>query len=172
MLWSDYVDNIDNSHPMTTDRKHIKMICELIYDKSISMVEFGSYYGYSTAAFALSSPSSQIISIDLSLPGHISEQQRVSMWNTLDIKNIIPHTMSTSQFLERNEKYYDVIFHDAIHGPQAHIEYMECIKITDCLIIHDFEQLHTIQQQEIKQYFSNTIEDYDSKGRCLFVGKK
>ena len=172
MLWSHYVDNMDDSHPMTTDSKHIKMICEIIHGKSINMVEFGSYYGHSTAAFALSSPSSQIISVDLSLPDHISEQQRVNMWNTLDIKNIIPYTMSTSQFLERNEKYYNVIFHDAIHGPQAHTEYMECIKITDCLIIHDFEQIYTIQQEEIKQYFNTTIEDYDSKGRSLFIGNK
>jgi predicted O-methyltransferase YrrM len=170
MLWSYYIDNIDDSHPMTTNSKHIKMICGLIYDKSISMVEFGSYYGYSTAAFALSSPSSQIISIDLSC--HISEHKRVSMWNSLGIKNIIPYTMSTSKFLESNDKYYDVIFHDAIHGAQAYTEYIECIKITDCLIIHDFEQMQTIQQQKIKQYFNNTIEDYDSKGRCLFVGKK
>ena len=134
------------------------------------MVVFGSYYGYSTSAFALSSPNSQIISIDLS--DYIPEQQRVDLWNTLGINNINPYTMSTSQFLERNEKYYDVIFHDAIHGPTAIPEYMKCVKITDCLIIHDFEQMYTIQQQEIKQYFNNTLENYDDKGRCLFIGKK
>jgi predicted O-methyltransferase YrrM len=166
---------------MTTANKHIKMICDLIHDKAIVMVEFGSYYGYSTAAFALSSPSSKIISIDLS--DHISERQRVDLWNTLGIKNIIPYTTSTAQFLELNQKYansltknshnvYDIIFHDAIHGPQAMPEYMECIKITNCLVIHDFEQLDPASQQTIKQYFNSTAEDYDSKGRCLFIGNK
>ena len=134
------------------------------------MVEFGSYYGYSTAAFALSSPDSQIISIDLS--DHISEQQRVNLWNTLGIQNIIPYTMSTSQFLESNEKSYDVIFHDAVHGPAAMPEYLESIKITNCLIIHDFEQIDSSLQQAIKQHFNSTVEDYDSKGRCLFIGNK
>ena len=169
MLWVDYVENIDDSHPMTTAKKHIKMICDVISDKAIDMVEFGSYYGYSTAAFALASPMSNIISVDLS--DHISEQNRVNLWNSLNIKNIIPYTTSTQRFLQDNKKHYDVIFHDAAHGKAALGEYFECAKITNCLIIHDFEQLDTISQNSIKNLFSNIIEDYDNKGRCLLIAQ-
>lgn len=170
MHWLDYVNNIDDSHPMTTANKHIKMICDLIYDRTVVMVEFGSYYGYSTAAFALSSPSSQIISVDLS--DHISEQTRINTWHSLGIHNIVPYTMSTSQFLLQNKNSYDVIFHDAVHGPKAIPEYIECVNRTDCLVIHDFEQISDEARQSIKKNFKNTVEDYDHKGRCLFIGQK
>ena len=31
--WREFVDFLDDSHPMTTDRKHIRMLCEAVEGK-------------------------------------------------------------------------------------------------------------------------------------------
>jgi predicted O-methyltransferase YrrM len=167
----DYLDKQNYNHKMITDKKHIFLLCNYLANKNFNVVEFGSYSGISTAALAIASKDSKIISVDLS--DHISEQYRIKYWNSLNITNITPITCSTSQFLLLNKElgsYYDFIFHDAIHGIEAFNEYLDCIEMADNIAIHDFEQLPFENKQCIKDFFYETIEDVDSSGRCLFMG--
>lgn len=168
MDWIDYVNEIDDSHQMTTDKKHIKILCEMVSDKNYSIVEFGSHAGISTAALALSSPKSTIKSVDLC--DSIPENFRTRYWSSLGITNIMPIPCSTIDFLNRNKSYYDFIFHDAVHGMRAMKEYLMCCNICHTLAIHDFEKLPPSSQEIIISKFNNHILDHDKLGRFLFVG--
>lgn len=168
--WNIYLNQLDDSHIMTTSKKHIRILCELIEHKRWNIIEFGSHLGLSTSAIALASPQSKIISIDLS--DTIQECTRVELWSKLNISNIHPYTCSTVSFLKNNNQLYDFIFHDALHGSKAMEEYIECSKICNILAIHDFEQLINNDRNIIQSVFRKTYEDYDDKGRCLFIGIK
>lgn len=168
--WIEYIDSIDDSHQMTTDKNHIKYLCEIIVNKSYNVLELGSYLGISTAGLALSSPESKIYSVDLS--DHIPEQYRKMYWDSLGIKNISAFSCSSSEFLMKNDKHYDFIFHDTIHGSQAMNEYLHCVHICDILAIHDFEQISDCEQQKIITNFNSHIINLDKKNRALFIGWK
>lgn len=168
MNWIDYVDNIDDSHQMTTDKNHIKKLCDLVHGHSYNILELGSHAGISTAGLALASPESSIDSVDLC--DTIPERCRVEYWSSLGIKNITPFACSAQQFLDHNTKHYDFIFHDAMHGSRAMHEYLVCANISDILAIHDFEQLAQNEMDYIINHFKYHILDSDFKNRILFIG--
>lgn len=170
MNWLDFVNNIDDSHQMTTDKNHIKKLCELVYSFNYKILELGSHAGISTAALALASPTSTIDSVDLC--DTIPEYVRVDYWKSLDINNIKPFSCSADMFLQNNTNYYDFIFHDAVHGYRAMNEYITCSNKCDILAIHDFEQLSNSDQQIIVSQFKYHILDTDHKNRMLFIGFK
>lgn len=170
MNWIDYVNNIDDSHQMTTDKNHIKKLCDLVNGHSYKILELGSHAGISTAGLALSSPESSIDSVDLC--DTIPERSRVEYWNSLGINNITPFACSAQAFLDHNTKHYDFIFHDAMHGSRAVGEYLSCIKICDILAIHDFEQLQQQEMHYIIHHFKYHLLDSDLKNRILFIGFK
>jgi predicted O-methyltransferase YrrM len=170
MNWNKYVKNIDDSHQMTTDKKHIHKLCDLVNGYSYKILELGSHAGISTAALALASPNSTVDSVDLcdTIPQHA----RVSYWNSLGIKNITPFACSAEQFLNQTNTYYDFIFHDAVHGSKAMNEYIQCSNICNILAIHDFEQLSKLEQDIVSTKFKSHLIDIDLKGRMLFIGFK
>jgi len=167
--YQDYLNGADFSSPMTTDKKHIKMLCELVENKSMKVLELGSYQGISTAAMAIASPDSEITSVDLS--DHISSEARLKYWKSLGIENILAITLGSNRFLPNCGKY-DLIFHDAVHGNNSMPEYITCASKCKILCIHDFEQLSDHNRSLIKSLFSECVEDFDDSGRCLFIGLK
>lgn len=169
LSYIDYLKTVDASHPMTTDVKHIKMLCDLVVNKNYNVLELGSYLGISAAAIALASPQSSIISVDLS--DRIPVSQRNTYWKSLGITNITGISDSAMNFIKRSATY-DFIFHDAIHGNSAMFEYLLCAQKTNILGIHDFEQLNEENRNTLKNLFAKTLVDFDNKGRCLFIGFK
>lgn len=170
MNWIDYVNQIDDSHRMTTDKEHIRKLCELVVGFKYKILELGSHAGISTAGLALASPNSSIDSVDLC--DTIPETTRISFWKSLGINNITPFGCSALSFLQTNTNHYDFIFHDAMHGSQALNEYMLCSRLCDILAIHDFEQLSNLEQDQVSSQFKYHLLDSDSKGRVLFIGWK
>lgn len=169
MNYKDYLNNADFSNSMTTDRKHIGMLCKIVENKNMKILELGSYQGISTAAIALASNGSQITSVDLS--DHILSDMRLNYWNFFGIHNIESITCDAYKFI-LDCGIYDFIFHDAVHGDKSMVEYIICANKTNILAIHDFEQMHKNNREYIKSLFKNCIEDFDACGRCLFIGFK
>ena len=167
-----YLDQVDDSHQMTTHKDHIRKICDVVQNSKMNILELGSHAGISTAALALAAPESKITSVDLS--DTIPEQNRVKYWESLGIANITPVSCDAGWFLrslKSNEKY-NLIFHDAMHGPGVMPEYLMCAEKSDILAIHDFEQLRENQQEELANLFQEYIIDQDIKNRVLFIGFK
>jgi predicted O-methyltransferase YrrM len=168
--WKQYLNDVDDSHTMTTDKKHIAMLCDIVENKEYSILELGSYLGISTAALALASPKSSIIAVDLC--DHIPNSYRINYWDNLGIKNIKAVQQYAQAFLINTNSNFDFIFHDAVHGNRAINEYLLCSEKTKILAIHDFEHLSVEYQNKISGLFSNTIIDTDTKNRQLFIGLK
>lgn len=169
--WREFVDSIDDSHPMTTDRRHIRMLCEAVKGLSWRILELGSHAGLSTAAMALAAPASTITAVDLC--DTVGEAMRTTYWATLGITNIKPVAGSAGDFLSSClPGQFDFVFHDAVHGPAAFFEYLGCAEIASGLAIHDFEQLPPEMQQAVTAKFSHTATDADGRGRVLFMGWK
>jgi hypothetical protein len=169
--WREFVDSIDDSHPMTTDRRHIGKLCEAVEGQAWRILELGSHAGLSTAAMALAAPRSTITAVDLC--DTVSEAMRTTYWATLGITNITPVAGSAGDFLSSClPGQFDFIFHDAVHGPAAFFEYLGCAEVTSGLAIHDYEQLPAEMQSAVSAQFAHTATDADAKGRVLFLGWK
>jgi predicted O-methyltransferase YrrM len=170
--WREFVESIDDSHPMTTDRRHIRMLCEAVEGRRWRILELGSHMGLSAAAMALASPESSITAVDLS--DTVAEAMRETYWATLGITNIFPVTADAEVYLSQCQPgQFDFVFHDAVHGPAAFLEYLGCAEVTGSILaIHDFEQLDDSMQAAVAAKFSTTVADADSRGRSLFLGWK
>ncbi len=170
--WREFVDFLDDSHPMTTDRRHIRMLCEAVEGvHELRILELGSHEGRSAAAMAWAAPESTVTAVDLC--DTVSEAMRTTYWATLGLTNIKPVAASAGEFLSScRPGQFDFIFHDAVHGPAAFFEYLGCAEIARGLAIHDYEQLPTEMQAAISAKFSTTKTDADDKGRVLFTGWK
>ena len=165
----DYLDSVDFSHPMTTARRHIEMICGMAYGKTV--LELGSHAGISATAIALAG--GIVTSVDLC--DTISEQQRIDYWKLHGVE-ITPWAGTAAAYLEHCEKYpdvvsFDIIFHDAMHGDRAFGEYMACANICGTLVIHDFEQLSPAGQVALRACTASSIEEADHLGRVLFIAR-
>jgi len=169
--WREFVDFLDDSHPMTTDRRHIRMLCEAVEGQEWRILELGSHEGRSAAAMAWAAPDGVVTSVDLC--DTVSEATRTAYWATLGLTNIEPVAGSAADFLAScRPGQFDFVFHDAVHGPAAFFEYLGCAEITSGLAIHDYEQLPAEMQEAIASKFSTTTTDADGKGRVLFMGWK
>ena len=169
--WREFVDFLDDSHPMATDRKHIRMLCEAIEGQEWRILELGSHEGRSAAAMAWAAPGSVITSVDLC--DTVGEAMRTTYWATLGLTNIEPVAASAADFLSSClPGQFDFVFHDAVHGPPAFFEYLGFAEITSGLAIHDYEQLPAEMQAALVAKFSTTTTDADDKGRVLFMGWK
>lgn len=169
--WQEFVDSIDDSHPMTTDRRHIRMLCEAVAGLEWRILELGSHAGLSAAAMALAAPRSTITAVDLC--DTVAEAMRAVYWASLGVDNIRPVAASAGDFLTTCARgQFDFVFHDAVHGPAAFFEYLGCAEIASGLAIHDYEQLPREMQVAIESKFSITKTDADFKGRVLFMGWK
>jgi predicted O-methyltransferase YrrM len=169
--WREFVDAIDDSHPMTTAKEHIAIICEAVEGREWNILELGSHAGISTAAIALAAPASKITSVDLC--DTVQEAMRLVYWAANGVTNITPVAGTAEGFLRTClPGQFDVVFHDAVHGPAAFTEYLGCAEITRILFIHDFEQLPEDMRNAVKAKFRLTMSDADSKGRVLFGGQK
>lgn len=173
--WRAFLDSVDYSHPMTTAKRHIAMLCEIVEGRSWSILELGSHAGISAAAMAMSAPESAVTAVDLC--DTVPEAARVSFWAALGIQNIQPVAANAAEFLSRcgprqqTARLYDLVFHDAVHGPAALAEYVDCVGVSaQAVAIHDFEQLPAKVQAEFARLFSRSSADADDKGRVLFVG--
>lgn len=171
MTWQDYLEQLDDSHPMTTAKKHIGMLCSEIAGLSWRILELGSHAGHSAAAMALAAPQATITAVDLC--DTVPEQARMNLWAGLGIQNIRPMSCSAGEFLGSCQQgQFDLIFHDAVHGMGAYLEYLKCVEIASTVAIHDFEQLPGDMRRSITLKFSRVVEDTDHKGRVLFLGSK
>jgi len=169
MTWQDFVASVDCSHPMTTDRRHLAALCEIVEGNRYRVVEFGSHAGISASAMALASPESTILAVDLC--DTVPEAFRVSYWQSLEITNVIPVAYSTSLYLaDCQPDEFDVVFHDAVHGVAAFPEYVRCADSAKVVAIHDFEQLPDDLRATVAAKFQRSTTDADDKGRVLFVG--
>lgn len=169
MTWQDFVASVDCSHPMTTDRRHLAALCEIVEGKQNWILEFGSHAGISAAAMALAAPASTIVSVDLC--DTVPESYRVDYWRSLGIANIVPVADTTGLYLAGcRPASYDVVFHDAVHGIAAFPEYVKCAEIATVVAIHDFEQLPGDMQSAVAAKFQRSTQDADATGRVLFVG--
>lgn len=127
--------------------------------------------GFSTAAMALAAPGSRITAVDLC--DTVPEHTRVSFWSGLGLTNIVPVAGDAGAFLVGCQPgQFDLIFHDAVHGPAAFREYTACAEIASVVAIHDFEQLPEEMRAAVRSRFSRVVEDVDHKGRVLFLGTK
>lgn len=171
MTFRDYLEAIDDSHPMTTDRRHIADVCELCEGSTGSILELGSHAGISTAAIALAAPDANVYSVDLC--DTVPESARVEYWAGLNISNIYPAGVSAHLYLSAMASmggWFDVIFHDAAHGEAVLSEYVLAASMCDRLAIHDYEQLSRESQQRIESFFTRIDKSTDAKGRELFRG--
>ena len=169
MTWQDFVASVDCSNPMTTDPKHIAMLCGIVEGMEYRILEFGSHAGISAAAMALAAPLSQVVAVDLC--DTVPEAARVAYWQSLEIANVVPVAAATVTYLEQCPPgEFEVVFHDAVHGVAAFLEYLGCAEIAKVVAIHDFEQLPEDMQSAVASKFQWTTKDADSKGRVLFVG--
>jgi predicted O-methyltransferase YrrM len=156
---------------MTTAKEHIAIICEAVEGREWNILELGSHAGISTAAIALAAPASKITSVDLC--DTVQEAMRLVYWAANGVTNITPVAGTAEGFLRTClPGQFDVVFHDAVHGPAAFTEYLGCAEITRILFIHDFEQLPEDMRNAVKAKFRLTMSDADSKGRVLFGGQK
>ncbi len=158
-----YLNSVDFSHPMTTDRRHIEIICGMAYGKTV--LELGSHAGISATAIALAG--GIVTSVDLC--DTISQQQRVDYWKLHGV-DITPWAGTAEAYLQRRQKF-DVIFHDARHGDCALGEYMACANSCKTLVIHDFEKLSAGGRLALRACTATKNLDTDEQGRVLFVGK-
>jgi len=169
MTWQDFVASIDCSHPMTTDPKHLAILCGVVEGLECRILEFGSHAGISAAAMALASPLSEVVAVDLC--DTVPEAARVAYWQSLGITNIVPVAEATGTYLEQCPPgEFDFVFHDAVHGVGAFLEYLGCAEIARVVAIHDFEQLPDDMQAAVEAKFKESAKDADDKGRVLFVG--
>lgn len=163
---------MDDSHQMTTAREHIQEIaCAASHSRTI--LELGSHQGFSAAAIAIANPQAQVVSVDLC--DTIPQEQRVEYWNKLGIKNIFPVNSDAASYLAmclRKRETFDFIFHDALHGDRAADEYISCSELTQALAIHDWEQLGSNYQEDLKNRFHYWNESSDVRGRFLFLAWK
>jgi predicted O-methyltransferase YrrM len=170
MTWRDYLASVDASHEMTTDPSHIAALCELAEGKRWRILELGSHAGISAAAISLAAPDSEVISVDLC--DTIPQAARERAWASLHITNITPVAASAGDYLASTAGGFDIVFHDAVHGPAAMGEYLLCAKVASVVAIHDFEQLPAAAREEVASLFTSTEETADGKGRVLFVGAR
>lgn len=169
--WRQFVGSLDDSHPMTTDKKHIAQLCQLVEGKSWRILELGSHAGLSAAAMALAAPQSKLTAVDLC--DTVPEEARVSFWQSIGIDNIQPVSESADDYVDAcPTSEFDLIFHDAVHGSQAFFEYLRCSEIAPLVAIHDFEQLPESMQEAVSAKFSSVSTGADDKGRVLFVGHR
>jgi predicted O-methyltransferase YrrM len=162
-----FLESIDDSHPMTTSRKHIAELCDLALEAS-TILELGSHAGISTAAMALANPAAVIVSVDLC--DTVPESERVGFWRSLGIENIAPIKADAGAFLKVCCKF-DLVFHDAAHGDRVIGEYRDCVRAGKTVAIHDFEQLSPCFREEIVGLFQAHSVSKDDRGRELFIGK-
>jgi hypothetical protein len=169
MTWEDFVASVDYSHPMTTDPKHLAILCGIVEGMEYRILEFGSHAGISAAAMALAAPLSDVVAVDLC--DTVPEAARVAYWQSLGITNIVPVAEATGTYLEECPPgEFEVVFHDAVHGVGAFLEYLGCAEIAKVVAIHDFEQLPDDMQSAVAAKFQWITKDADDKGRVLFVG--
>ena len=169
MTWQDFVASVDCSNPMTTDPRHIALLCGIVEGKEYRILEFGSHAGISAAAMALAAPLSQVVAVDLC--DTVPEAARVAYWQSLGITNIVPVAAATGKYLlQCPPGEFEVVFHDAVHGVGAFLEYLGCAEIAKVVAIHDFEQLPGDMQSAVSAKFKRSTKDADAKGRVLFVG--
>jgi predicted O-methyltransferase YrrM len=170
--WREFLDSVDYSSPMTTAHRHIAMLCEIVEGREWRVLELGSHAGVSAAAMALAAPKSEIKAVDLC--DTVPEADRVAYWSGLDVGNIKPVASSAFDFMVScGRGAFDLVFHDAVHGPAAFREYLGCVELASkAVAIHDFEQLPADMQGAIAGMFTSSSTDADEKGRVLFVGWK
>ena len=171
MKFAEYLSQIDDSHPMTTSREHIKRLCETCVGSSGVILELGSHAGISAAAIAMAAPDAVIVAVDLC--DAVPESSRVAYWESLGLTNIRPVANDAGVFLLREKSVgnrFGVIFHDARHGEQVLGEYLLAAAMCRTLAIHDFEQLSHESQRLVCSVFSTVERDADSIGRELFIG--
>ena len=173
MTWEDFLREIDDSHPMTTSRNHIAEICRECEGLEGTVLELGSHAGISTAAIAMASQESVVISVDLC--DTVPASQRVAYWRELGCANIWPVADDAGRFLREAEEVgwtFDVIFHDARHGDSVIGEYLTAAALCDVLCIHDFEQLQPSNRSLVSEQFASYRCTVDGLGRMLFTGRK
>lgn len=169
--WQEFLAAVDDSHQMTTAVEHIADICRIVEGQRWRVLELGAHRGISTAAIALASPESEVVSVDLC--DTVRECERVSYWHSLGITNITPVACSASEYLLHRHDFH-FIFHDAVHGDCAIEEYVaSSLACTVGLAIHDWEQLSPASALRVADFFrGGTRASQDSRGRWLFVGLK
>ena len=170
MTWQEYLAGVDDSHPMTTAREHITDICRLAERCGGEVLELGSHAGISTAAIALATPGS-VVSVDLC--DTVPEAARTDYWRSLGLTNITPVQADAGRFLRQCQlllRSYALIFHDAAHGDAVLPEYLTAAGLTDCLVIHDWEQLSEENRATVAGRFDTVTTSADEHGRTLFVG--
>lgn len=170
MTYQEFLAEVDDSHSMTTAREHIAEVCrEAAGIDGGRIVELGSHAGISTAAIALASPQSTIVSVDLC--DTVGESERVAYWKSLGVKNIRPVAGSSRDYLAGLADKVDLIFHDADHGERAVGEYLLAAGLCATLAIHDWEQLCFQSQFSICERFSSEWWSHpDARGRVLWIG--
>jgi predicted O-methyltransferase YrrM len=169
--WQQFVGELDDSHVMSTCRKHIAMLCAIIEGQAWRIAELGSHRGITAAALALAAPRSTIWAVDLC--DTVPEPARIDYWKGLGLDNIRPVHSSASDYLSSLAPGgLDFVYHDAAHGPSAFFEYLGCVEIASTVAIHDWELLPPEMQQAVAAKFSTHSTDSDERGRLLFVGHK
>lgn len=169
--WRQFVESLDDSHPMTTDKKHIAQLCQLVEGKSWRILELGSHAGLSAAAMALAAPLSKLTAVDLC--DTIPESARVSFWKSIGVDNIQPVAEPADDYLNAcPTSEFDFVFHDADHGAEAFFEYLRCSQVARIVAIHDFEQLPEPMREAVSAKFSSVSTNADGRGRVLFVGHR
>lgn len=168
--WVAYSEAIDDSHPMTTSKKHIRMLQEIVVGwRDATVLELGSHAGLSVAAMALAAPEARFISVDLC--DTVPEAARVAHWADIGLTNITAVAGDAGKYLAGcTADSYSMVFHDAIHGPDAFREYLRCAVVAKIVVIHDFEQLPQSMQWSLYDRFGRIRTDRDDLGRVLFVG--
>ena len=169
MTYRQYLQVVDDSHQMTTDRSHIEIVCQFAESSSGDVLELGSHAGISTAAIAMAVRGRRVISVDLC--DTVPESIRVAYWHGLGVRNITPIADNAMRYLSGlpRSRQFGLVFHDAAHGDAVIGEYMLAAKVADVLAIHDWEQLSPHHQRSVSDLFYVTVTDRDSRGRVLFV---
>jgi hypothetical protein len=101
----------------------------------------------------------------------IREQERVSYWESLGLRNITPVACSAREYLDGMTEQVDMIFHDADHGERAVIEYLLAAGVCDTLAIHDWEQVSPGSQASVVEKFRRSwCPRPDARRRQLWIG--
>lgn len=157
-----FIGSLDLSHPFSTSAEHLRVLAGLAKGRR-HILEVGTFQG--AAAWSMASSGALVTTLD---PAHLKSSRMFHQRMSLDA---MAHT--GAQWLAMDpDGLYDMIFHDAEHGPHIVPEleqWWQRLLPGGVLAIHDAEQLEGWNGQTLTPEPSMISANADTRGRELLV---
>lgn len=157
------ISSMDLSHHWSTDGNHLMALAILAQDRR-HVLDVGTFMGHS--ALAMASAGALVTSLD-------PANQTRRVWDPLFGLTYDAIQTTGQEWLTRDpDGVYDVIFHDAEHGPEIIPELQQWwtrILPGGALAIHDAEQLEGWRGESLSQELCGVSTSFDARGRELLI---